>query len=360
MASSYDFNHVHCVYGTARVRSRVHAQLFPVIFKWLGDMRAVVCLYGKRAWNMYIDPLLRDATKDVDALVCGTRSVFDAMYAHVTCVLETATMALKAPFHHFVHTHSDGKGRTATFQVCGETLLDLSWREQDDYISIERQTKLMLLPPGHVISVLKTETLFSLLEAETRDPRNWRRDIAFGWLQKYRRLERLGLLKSNAPLVVSESIDLVCASDYLLPVQAACSQACNHQAPVSKQKTTLDGCTQTDTVKEEKEQSDSREVVVASRAFQNPPACTPTSAQSRRDASVGTDPCKTRDQSTQSPSRPKMCSVGVQGPSRNTFVDLVLCSALTLREKDAVGMWVPTLHEIETWKREHEQSLTQC
>lgn len=352
MSASFDYTHIQYLYGTARVRSMVHDRMVPVVFKWLSEMRAVVFLYGKRAWNMYIDPLLRDATKDVDALVYGSSSLFDAMYAHARNTLENATMSLKAPFHHFVHAHSDGRGKTATFQVCGETLLDLSWRDHGEQLVPGKDTQLINLPSGEIISVLSVQALFALLDAETKNPLNWRQEIAMAWLRKYRRLQQLGLLVDGelAPHTTFPKNTYYVRIPSLTQTVSTQTQTAEPSSPPYPN-TTSSGtqCTLIEDGQPKDMATTSTMTETTSHDSQDPPPSQSTPLASKHTQTS----IKVRTTGTQTRRKTPTRTLGVQGPSPGTFADLVLCSALALQQESSADRWIPSIQEIEDWKAQH-------
>lgn len=176
------------LYGTAAYRSRLFSLIVPRIFSWLRDTHGII-LYGKRAWNSYIRfPWFQSKTQDVDILCQSSDRFLSAkmeLIQHIVPILSEY-----GPVHYFDHVHHDGNGMTFTAKVCGETIIDLTWKQYSFTISSVNQSVC-----GSFVEVMSLQSLFHTLEEEGSDDANWRKTEARHLKRYYNELCKLGAIK---------------------------------------------------------------------------------------------------------------------------------------------------------------------
>jgi hypothetical protein len=176
------------VRGTAAQRATIQQAIVSKLYECMEIVNTLV-LYGQRGWNAHLRPsadFLMIDTTDIDLIALCSRESFDILCAHVNvCVADAAFRAAGGgvPINTFIHPHVDGKGITQTSQVCGVNAVDVTWRADLSVLDPPPIVK-RWVEERHV-NVLHPDCMLRMLQAETLNPGNWRKQRAARLLKRY-------------------------------------------------------------------------------------------------------------------------------------------------------------------------------
>lgn len=208
------------IVGHAPFRTGMCNVVIDRIIVWASSHPDKVFLFGKRAWNAHLsDKTFEEATTDIDLMVDW--SCFSSLTLNCLRLIHTDCSQATPYMNVFTKTHSDGRGKTMTIEVCGVSVADMASRDTPGDFCIGGNPRPQPATPSshqphsdplafailrHVatssgrqctLAVLKRSTMMKMLDAESELEHHWRKDKAGRDLKKYMVFDALGFFHSD-------------------------------------------------------------------------------------------------------------------------------------------------------------------